>query len=57
MNNAGGDVSEEDHVEHNVVEAHHSTEELHNIDLDYNCWSVDENSSWKMQEGTSCKFQ
>ena len=37
MINASGDVLEEDNVEHNVVvEAHNSTDELQNIDLDYN---------------------
>ena len=37
VNNASGNVLEEDHVEHNVVvEAHYSTDELQNIDLDYN---------------------
>ena len=37
VNNASGDVLEEDNVEHNVVvEAHNSTDELQNIDLDYN---------------------
>ena len=37
VNNASGDVLEEDNVEHDVVvEAHNSTDELQNIDLDYN---------------------